>query len=627
MSRQLFEDAKKVLLSEATKLDPVGREDKDIDNDGDSDKTDSYLKKRRGAISAAIAQSKNEGVELSEEDAQRLSDILKGVSEAKSDDPDYDEDLERFKKGLPAKKRKSVDEKNDTFDKKSHQYNVTMKYAERPTVQQRMAAHDIKPGIKGYRDRIDLLKDLERTGRLKKEETDQIDEVSRETLAAYKNKASDARYRKTLPTAKLDKREAGVAMAMKKLDKKNEETELDEGSGPKEKQKTPYRDINSPESRAAASAQREKMASADKAEAGKKLLGKIKQKNEEVVSEGGIEKPIDPRLKRASFLPPAKGTYAADLAAGRYKSKRKPDAKKSETMKNEEAEQLDELGNTPGGREALLAVRGRAIANRNKDFPDHYTPRAMKAQDTVNKVNDRLSGNRTKRLAGPGNPDDTPYTLGGRDRRSGRSWSEEVEQVDERVIKGKGYDNPENMRKAPEGNVAMTSLMPGFDERSARFLARQVKGTMVKGKAQSAPQKEDVDLQEYELIEKFNVNIPEMPSYQDYVNAALKIAECKSFSELSEEDQEYIMNELEEAVATNDVSFILEAEAMSDMNDTVQRLRKAGHKVEDMGRDYKGNPFYVYIDKTNNMRRKVTYKGMQKMTQNMGRVQPEKEED
>jgi hypothetical protein len=251
----------------------------------------------------------------------------------------------------------------------------------------------------------------------------------------------------------------------------------------------------------------------------------------------------------------------------------------------------------------------------------------MKAQDTVNKVNDRLSGNRTKRLAGPGNPDDTPYTLGGRDRRSGRSWSEEVEQVDERVIKGKGYDNPENMRKAPEGNVAMTSLMPNFDERSAKFLARQVKGTMVKGKAQSASQKEDLDLEDYDLIEKFEVNIPEMPSYQDYVNAALKIAECKSFSELSEEDQEYIMNELEEAAATNDVSFILEAEAMSDMNDTVQRLRKAGHKVEDMGRDYKGNPFYVYIDKTNNMRRKVTYKGMQKMTQNMGRVQPEKEED
>ena len=49
----------------------------------------------------------------------------------------------------------------------SHQYKTTMKHAKNPTVQQRMAAHDIKPGVAGYRDRVDLLKDLERTGRLK----------------------------------------------------------------------------------------------------------------------------------------------------------------------------------------------------------------------------------------------------------------------------------------------------------------------------------------------------------------------------------------------------------------------------------------------------------------------------
>jgi hypothetical protein len=42
-----------------------------------------------------------------------------------------------------------------------------MKHAKNPTVQQRMAAHDIKPGVAGYRDRIDMLKDLERTGKLK----------------------------------------------------------------------------------------------------------------------------------------------------------------------------------------------------------------------------------------------------------------------------------------------------------------------------------------------------------------------------------------------------------------------------------------------------------------------------
>lgn len=62
-------------------------------------------------------------------------------------------------------------------------------------------------------------------------------------------------------------------------------------------------------------------------------------------------------------------------------------------------------------------------------------------------------------------------------------------------VTGKGYDKPENERKAPEGNVAMTSLMPGHDERAAKFLARQAKGKLVKGKAQSAKQmeKEEID--------------------------------------------------------------------------------------------------------------------------------------
>jgi hypothetical protein len=74
-----------------------------------------------------------------------------------------------------------------------------------------------------------------------------------------------------------------------------------------------------------------------------------------------------------------------------------------------------------------------------------------------------------------------------------KGMKEEAEQVDEARVKGKGYDNPENERKAPEGHVSMTSLMPGHDERAAKFLARQAKGKLVKGKAQSAPQKEEID--------------------------------------------------------------------------------------------------------------------------------------
>ena len=38
------------LVYEKKKLDPVGKEDDDVDNDGDVDSSDEYLKKRRAAI-------------------------------------------------------------------------------------------------------------------------------------------------------------------------------------------------------------------------------------------------------------------------------------------------------------------------------------------------------------------------------------------------------------------------------------------------------------------------------------------------------------------------------------------------------------------------------------------------
>ena len=46
------------VVNEFKKLDAVGKEDKDIDNDGDHDSTDKYLLKRRKAISKAIAKKR-----------------------------------------------------------------------------------------------------------------------------------------------------------------------------------------------------------------------------------------------------------------------------------------------------------------------------------------------------------------------------------------------------------------------------------------------------------------------------------------------------------------------------------------------------------------------------------------
>ena len=53
----LYEDMGNILnryydIDEA--LDPVGQEDDDVDNDGDTDDSDRYLKKRRDAVSKAI---------------------------------------------------------------------------------------------------------------------------------------------------------------------------------------------------------------------------------------------------------------------------------------------------------------------------------------------------------------------------------------------------------------------------------------------------------------------------------------------------------------------------------------------------------------------------------------------
>jgi len=56
-----FNDLVNNLLTEAKKskkLDPVGKEDADVNNDGKVDNTDKYLHKRRKAVSSAIKGKK-----------------------------------------------------------------------------------------------------------------------------------------------------------------------------------------------------------------------------------------------------------------------------------------------------------------------------------------------------------------------------------------------------------------------------------------------------------------------------------------------------------------------------------------------------------------------------------------
>ena len=50
--------------SSKKKLDPVGKEDKDIDNDGDHDKSDKYLLNRRKKATTAITMTPRTWISL-----------------------------------------------------------------------------------------------------------------------------------------------------------------------------------------------------------------------------------------------------------------------------------------------------------------------------------------------------------------------------------------------------------------------------------------------------------------------------------------------------------------------------------------------------------------------------------
>ena len=65
------------------KLDPVGKEDKDVDNDGDTDDTDSYLLNRRKAIGKAIAKKGGKTVEPVKEEKEGETTLDSGDFELK----------------------------------------------------------------------------------------------------------------------------------------------------------------------------------------------------------------------------------------------------------------------------------------------------------------------------------------------------------------------------------------------------------------------------------------------------------------------------------------------------------------------------------------------------------------
>ena len=114
---------------EGKKLDPVGKEDDDVDNDGDVDSSDKYLKKRRKAVSKAIEKDGDEAEaqqekEISDKEDEKKKVIGKSGKQTKIEvDPKLDEEADGEEMtSAEMEKRdeimKSLENKKDEFIKK-----------------------------------------------------------------------------------------------------------------------------------------------------------------------------------------------------------------------------------------------------------------------------------------------------------------------------------------------------------------------------------------------------------------------------------------------------------------------------------------------------------------------------
>lgn len=213
-------------------LDPVGKADADIDNDGDVDSSDKYLHARRKAISKSIKKRKmKEDVE--DLDEMKLSAVMKKIKDGK------------WEAMTDVKKGKHV-EVRDTETGKRKMVMVEKAESEAQAIAARIALKHKREGTKPEAGSASAEmmkmseKDLEDFTKAKKgapykvdESVEQLDELSPKTMHNYTKKAvkslernarkggysdksgnydmADARYK----TA--DKRMKGIATASKRL--------------------------------------------------------------------------------------------------------------------------------------------------------------------------------------------------------------------------------------------------------------------------------------------------------------------------------------------------------------------------------------------------------------------------
>lgn len=210
---------------EAKKLDPVGKENDDIDNDGDVDKSDKYLHNRRKAIKSAMM--KKESAEQIDELSTKTLRSYRAKARDDAFDADAVDDDRRLRKRSFGHNQagKKILKRGDTLRAEEVE---NLDELSRATVgRYSMKAKSIADN-EGGKDRSKgrELAGRKRWGgtmsgvkpaRVPATEEVQIDEISTKLAMDYSDKAADARGHRKLSTPKLDKRYKSMALAHEKI--------------------------------------------------------------------------------------------------------------------------------------------------------------------------------------------------------------------------------------------------------------------------------------------------------------------------------------------------------------------------------------------------------------------------
>ena len=189
---------------EEQKLDPVGKEDSDVNNDGKVDSSDSYLKKRRAAIGKAMGKKMKEEADnyveayVTELHKTTMGSYVKKASKDLSD--------RRFDQGRSEKATYEPDKDDDKEEMKLRQREKGISRAATKLSKEETEVDEAMM-VKGYQ-KGGMVKGYQKGGMVKKEEVEEVDEA----MSSYDRARKAAARRAADRNAKRRRGEMGGRM-------------------------------------------------------------------------------------------------------------------------------------------------------------------------------------------------------------------------------------------------------------------------------------------------------------------------------------------------------------------------------------------------------------------------------